>query len=110
MKAITKVPNPEMQRSCIEKIKYLPNYPHYPENQDIFNNSVREDVMDTDGIFENLDINQNDFVKEEIVPDLVAYDLGLGDIPENEGNEDEENNYYSLGGDDHNDLDEDRGD
>jgi hypothetical protein len=25
------------------------------------------------------------------------------------GNEDEENDYYSLGGDDHNDLDEDRG-
>ena len=26
------------------------------------------------------------------------------------GEEDEENNYYSLGGDDHNDLDEDQGD
>ena len=25
------------------------------------------------------------------------------------GSEDEENNYYSLGGDDHNDLDEDKG-
>jgi len=24
------------------------------------------------------------------------------------GSEDEENNYYSLGGDDHNDLDEDK--
>jgi len=34
----------------------------------------------------------------------------LGDIPENAGSEDEENNYYSLGGDDHNDLDEDQGD
>lgn len=28
---------------------------------------------------------------------------------EKDFNEDEENNYYSLGGDDHNDLDEDRG-
>ena len=107
MKAIKNVPNREIQWSCIEKIKYLPNYPHYPESDDIYNNSDREDVIDTDGIFENLDINQNDFVKEEIGGDLVPDDLGLGEIAENEGSEDEENNYYSLGGDDHNDLDED---
>jgi len=31
----------------------------------------------------------------------------LDDDQEITGNEDEENNYYSLGGDDHNDLDED---
>jgi hypothetical protein len=33
----------------------------------------------------------------------------LDDEQEDIGNEDEENNYYSLGGDRHNDLDEDRG-
>ena len=33
----------------------------------------------------------------------------LDDLQEAIGNEDEENNYYSLGGDDHNDLEEDRG-
>ena len=27
----------------------------------------------------------------------------------NSGSEDEENNYYSLGGDNHNDLEEDKG-
>jgi hypothetical protein len=31
----------------------------------------------------------------------------LDDDQEDIGSEDEENNYYSLGGDDHNDLDED---
>ncbi len=31
----------------------------------------------------------------------------LDDANENIGEEDEENNYYSLGGDDHNDLEED---
>jgi hypothetical protein len=31
----------------------------------------------------------------------------LDDENENIGSEDEENNYYSLGGDDHEDLDED---
>lgn len=33
----------------------------------------------------------------------------LDDADELIGEEDEENNYYSLGGDDHNDLDEDKG-
>jgi hypothetical protein len=32
----------------------------------------------------------------------------LDDANEEIGEEDEENNYYSLGGDDHNDLDEDK--
>ena len=32
----------------------------------------------------------------------------LDDESEKSGNEDEENNYYSLGGDDHSDLDEDK--
>ena len=44
--------------------------------------------------------------------DLYGNDLDipgteLDDDQEIIGNEDEENNYYSLGGDDHNDLDED---
>jgi hypothetical protein len=34
----------------------------------------------------------------------------LDDGQEKIGKEDEENNYYSLGGDHHNDLDEDKGD
>jgi hypothetical protein len=34
----------------------------------------------------------------------------LDDEQEKNGSEDEENNYYSLGGDGHNDLDEDKGD
>jgi len=33
----------------------------------------------------------------------------LDDEQEAIGNEDEENNYYSLGGDNHNDLEEDQG-
>jgi hypothetical protein len=34
----------------------------------------------------------------------------LDDADEQIGEEDEENNYYSLGGDDHDDLEEDKGD
>jgi hypothetical protein len=34
----------------------------------------------------------------------------LDDLLEDIGDEDEENNFYSLGGDDHEELDEDKGD
>lgn len=40
--------------------------------------------------------------------DLDVPGAELDDADENIGEEDEENNYYSLGGDDHNDLEEDR--
>ena len=33
----------------------------------------------------------------------------LDDADEDIGSEDEENNYYSIGGDNHNDLEEDKG-
>ena len=40
--------------------------------------------------------------------DLDVPGAELDDADENIGEEDEENNYYSLGGDDHNELEEDR--
>jgi hypothetical protein len=40
--------------------------------------------------------------------DLDVPGADLDDENENIGEEDEENNYYSLGGDDHNDLEEDK--
>jgi len=52
-------------------------------------------------------------IEEEIGKDNLGSDLDvpgseLDDEQELIGSEDEENNYYSLGGDDHNDLDEDK--
>jgi hypothetical protein len=41
-------------------------------------------------------------------PDLDIPGSELDDGDEEIGEEDEENNYYSLGGDDHNDLEEDK--
>jgi hypothetical protein len=57
-----------------------------------------------------------DFLPDEIAAkSVLSEDEGL-DVPGSEldddseaiGEEDEENNYYSLGRDDHNDLDEDK--
>lgn len=95
--------------------KSFPGYPHYPASEDIYNNE------------KEVELNPNDLTKKkttEIPPesgneksfneDMTGEDL---DVPgskddeaiANSGKEDEENNYYSLGGDNHNDLEEDQG-
>jgi hypothetical protein len=49
-------------------------------------------------------INQLDFNKEFSGQDLDVPGAELDDELERVGSEDEENNYYSLGGDNHDDL------
>ncbi|HEY6170694.1 MAG TPA: hypothetical protein VIX80_00410 [Candidatus Kapabacteria bacterium] len=85
------------------------------------NNPDRDNDLSLDPEEENLDGLLDEEVKElepnEIIElgDDSSLDDGL-DIPGSElddemekiGEEDEENNYYSLGGDDHDDLEEDR--
>ncbi len=76
--------------------KNLPGYPLYPASEDIYNRSNKVENMDfEDGETEN---------------DLDVPGAELDDQQERIGSEDEENNYYSIGGDNHNDLEEDRGD
>jgi hypothetical protein len=45
---------------------------------------------------------------KKLGPELDIPGSELDDRDEEIGEEDEENNYYSLGGDDHNDLEEDK--
>ena len=54
--------------------------------------------------------NEKDFIEDQSGSDLDVPGSELDDEQEKIGSEDEENNYYSLGGDGHNDLDEDKGD
>lgn len=51
-------------------------------------------------------MNERDFSDTMFGYDLDVPGSELDDEQEKVGNEDEENNYYSLGGDDHNGLDE----
>jgi hypothetical protein len=53
---------------------------------------------------------ENDFSNDVSGGDLDVPGSELDDEQEKIGSEDEENNYYSIGGDGHNDLDEDKGD
>jgi hypothetical protein len=96
----------------------LPGYPVYPDNEDIYNTYMDEsdiDPEDTHKIKESGEKNirrrssETDLNDEFPVDDLDVPGSELDDDMEIIGSEDEENNYYSLGGDDHIDLEEDQG-
>jgi hypothetical protein len=108
---------PEQQASNKGKID-LPGYPLYPATEDIYGQYKEEKSIDPEDISKTKDSsdntkagksNEKDFVEDESGSDLDVPGSELDDEQERIGSEDEENNYYSLGGDDHNDLDEDKG-
>jgi hypothetical protein len=108
---------PAQQADKQKKID-LPGYPLYPANEDIFNKSKEEENINPEDISKTKELNENDnagknnekdFVEDPSGSDLDVPGSELDDEQEKNGSEDEENNYYSLGGDGHNDLDEDKG-
>jgi hypothetical protein len=73
----------------------------YPPEEDIFRKSTREvNIEPEDPVLKIIGNHDN----EELELDVPGSELD--DEEEAIGSEDEENNYYSLGGDEHNDLDE----
>ncbi len=97
----------------IRKEMEFPGYPAYPEKEDIYATDKRAYEINPDDnsilrIEKHGKWNEKDF--DELVNgddlDLPNVELDLHDG--RLGLEDEENDYYSLGGDDHNDLEEDR--
>lgn len=90
----------------------LPGYKPYPDSEDIFAKDKETDI-DPEKLAENPNATSID---ESLKKQASILSAGL-DVPGSElddddeakGSEDEENNYYSLGGDDHADLDEDKG-
>jgi hypothetical protein len=89
----------------------LPGYPSYPESDDIFSKFLEEkDVNPEDPSTTKLlnaeSANTKDFNMDNSGADLDVPGSELDDEMEEIGSEDEENNYYSLGGDNHTDLDE----
>jgi len=97
----------------------LPGYPLYPAADDIFSKNKEEENINPEDLSKKKEPNENNKTgknnEKDFADDLSGSDLDvpgseLDDKQENIGSEDEENNYYSLGGDDHNDLEEDQGD
>ena len=92
-------------------------YPLYPVSEDIYSTNKEEANIDPEDLLKRKQLNENDesapenekdFAEDESGSDLDVPGAELDDEQESIGTEDEENNYYSLGGDDHNDLDENR--
>jgi hypothetical protein len=94
--------------------KEFPGYPHYAKEEDIYANETEEADLDPEDPEKIKAPNEDpDAVLNEknFEEDVSGADL---DIPGNEqdeenlgaGLEDEENNFYSLGGDNHENLEE----
>ncbi|MHB8261435.1 MAG: hypothetical protein ACYDEC_14315 [Bacteroidia bacterium] len=93
-------------------------YPLYPTKEDIYskwkeekdldpgNPSIKKLVNETVKAGEQ---NEKNFSEDMVGGDLDILGSEADDDYKNVGNEDEENNYYSLGGDGHNNLEEDNG-
>jgi hypothetical protein len=91
-------------------------YPPYPPREDIYGkyhkdrNRNPEDPTSIKETFDRIHAgkyNEVDFTDDFSGSDLDIPGSELDDELELIGSEDEENNYYSLGGDEHNDLEED---
>src|SRR5680860_953116 len=90
-------------------------YPIYPDNEDIYKNFQEEENINPEDTSKTKEPNSNNaFRKKDMDDEYSKNDLDipgaeLDDLQEDIGSEDEENNYYSLGGEDHVDLEEDQG-
>jgi hypothetical protein len=91
-------------------------YKSYPVSEDIYNKFKEEaelDPEDLSKVKQKIQATPESDIEIDFNSDATGSDLDvpgseLDDQQEIDGNEDEENNYYSLGGDDHNNLDEDK--
>ena len=101
------------QKAIEEKRDAFPSYPLYSPKEDIYLKDKEEDLNPEDLSeikVSNTDTGEPkemDFSDELSGSDLDVPGSELDDEMEDIGSEDEENNYYSIGSDDHNDLDED---
>ena len=104
----------ESQKVNDDKINFE-GYPTYPEGEDIYKNFWEEKDINPEDTSKTKEPNstnalrRKDLDEESGENDLDIPGSELDDIQEDIVNEDEENNYYNLGGDDHLDLEEDQG-
>lgn len=91
----------------------------YPASEDIYRNLKEESEIDPEDVSKmkqsNEDNEEGNWNEKDFDDDVSGDDLDvpgseLDDEQESIGSEDEENNYYSIGGDNHIDLEEEKGD
>lgn len=91
-----------------EKVQKMDDlaYPIYAPSEDIYAHDKEEKDIDPENTNEMKSPNETDYHYHHSGDDLDVPGSDLDDEQERIGNEDEENNYYSLGDDDHNELEE----
>ena len=96
----------------------VPDFLNYPPSEDIYRQGKKEEDIDPSEpskkkqtIDESIANERNELGFETVKTgkDLDIPGSELDDEMENVGSEDEENNYYSIGGDNHEDLEENKG-
>ena len=114
----SKTPQPSGRRPTEGAQRISEGYPLYPASEDVYNQHRIEPGIDPEDITRVKEPSEPARIglgnEKEFLDDISGGDL---DVPGSEmddeqeivGNEDEENNFYSLGGDGHSDLDEDKG-
>lgn len=94
----------------------FPGYPVYPPSEDIYSRATEETDLDPEhpGSLKSPNekpgkLNEKNFKDDVSGNDLDIPGAELDDTQEYIGSEDEENNFYSLGGDNHEDQEENTG-
>lgn len=99
---------PGVEEQEQKREKTFPGYPTYPSEEDITNQGNKED-LDVENLTRS-DRGHKKTIDREVPDEQEDLDIPgaeLDDDQEEIGGEDEENNFYSLGGDRHEDLEED---
>lgn len=99
------------------KKAFLQGYPASPSGEDIYDKFFEEKEINPENTSENKGSDRKhktvtnkgkEYNKSVSTDDLDVPGSELDDMQEGIGSEDEENNYYSLGGDKKSDLEEDQ--
>ena len=94
-----------------DKDDNIEGYPIYPKNEDVYEKFEEESEINPEDISKTKSFQSSNAIRQEALDkkhilsgkDLDVPGSELDDVQEAIGNEDEENNYYSLGGDNHED-------
>jgi hypothetical protein len=118
MKGISKNKSLSDRQTNNEEEKKLQGYPIYPANEDIYSKYQKEKEINPEDTSKTKDLNKKSKIgasnEKDFNDDVSGNDLDIpgSELDDNQeiiGSDDEENNYYSLGGDDHCDLEENKG-
>jgi hypothetical protein len=109
MEKLTENKYPLVRQESDGKKIILPGYPANPASEDIYSQGKEEEEINPEDISQKKENeepgvnNEKDFEEDVTGNDLDVPGSELDDNGEETGSEDEENNLYSLGGDNHDD-------